>query len=407
MLKPEPKVFAAACRSNGEAAPASGAPSDKVAVPTWPQANLPASPSTRCRSAASSPSAPTAPQELKDKLDDASARSRAAGRRDIKLPDPSRSQAPERLVIDFGNHDELLDKAEQGAQGGWLRQPGRLEGAAGPGHLPRQRPQARQDRLPVPRPGQPVPQHGPRTGQLRAGGRRIFKEADQVMTPILGRPLTSYIFVDSNDPAAMQKAEIDLMQTAITQPAMLTMDTAMYRLLGEYGFRPDMVMGHSLGEYGALIAAGIMPFADALEASAARGAEMTKVSMDDNGWMAAVMAPLDVILEDAARIDGYVVAANINSYNQCVVGGETRPSSRPSSSSTSRASGPAHPRQPRLPHPDRGAGQRAAARGAGPPAHLRPAAAAGRQRHRRALPDHRRGASRTSSSSRSPRPCSG
>jgi acyl transferase domain-containing protein len=50
------------------------------------------------------------------------------------------------------------------------------------------------------------------------------------------------------------------------------LDTAFYKLLAEYGFQPDMVMGHSLGEYGALIAAGIMPFAHALEASAARGA---------------------------------------------------------------------------------------------------------------------------------------
>jgi acyl transferase domain-containing protein len=114
------------------------------------------------------------------------------------------------------------------------------------------------------------------------------------MTPILGKPLTSYIFVDSADPEAMKKAERDLMQTAITQPAMLTMDTASTSCWAEYGFGPDMVMGHSLGEYAALIAAGIMPFAHALEASAARGAEMTKVSMDDNGWMAAVMAPLDV-----------------------------------------------------------------------------------------------------------------
>ncbi|MEZ4770264.1 MAG: SDR family NAD(P)-dependent oxidoreductase [Caldilineales bacterium] len=130
--------------------------------------------------------------------------------------------------------------------------------------------------------------------------------------------------MDSDDPAAMKQAERDLMQTAITQPAMLTVDTAIYKLLGEYGFGPDMVMGHSLGEYGALIAAGIMPFADALEASAARGAEMTKVSMADNGWMAAVMAPYDVIMQTLTEVDGYAVAANINSYNQCVVGGESK-----------------------------------------------------------------------------------
>ena len=154
--------------------------------------------------------------------------------------------------------------------------------------------------------------------------KQVFDEADAVMTPILGKPLTDFIFVDSDDPAAMKQAELGLMQTAITQPAMLTMDTALYKLLGEYGFHPDMVMGHSLGEYGALIAGGIMPFAHALEASAARGAEMTKVSMDDNGWMAAVMAPLEVVKETLDEIDGYVVAANINSTSQAVVGGASK-----------------------------------------------------------------------------------
>jgi hypothetical protein len=153
---------------------------------------------------------------------------------------------------------------------------------------------------------------------------QVFKDADVVMTPILGKPLTSYIFADAADPEAMKRAELTLMQTAITQPAMLTMDTALYKLLAEYGFAPDMVMGHSLGEYAALIAAGIMPFADALEASAARGAEMTKVSMDDNGWMAAVMAPLEVVEATLKEVDGYAVAANINSYNQAVVGGASK-----------------------------------------------------------------------------------
>ena len=55
-------------------------------------------------------------------------------------------------------------------------------------------------------------------------------------------------------------------------------------------------MGHSLGEYGALVAAGILPFAEALEAAAGRGREMARVKMDDNGWMAAVLAPYEVCL---------------------------------------------------------------------------------------------------------------
>ncbi len=113
------------------------------------------------------------------------------------------------------------------------------------------------------------------------------------------------------------------MQTAITQPAMLTMDIAILRLLESYGFKPDVVMGHSLGEYAALIAAGIMPFADALEAAAARGSEMSKIEVADNGAMAAVLAPFEVVEETLKSIDGYVVPANINSRSQAVIGGAT------------------------------------------------------------------------------------
>ena len=79
---------------------------------------------------------------------------------------------------------------------------------------------------------------GSQLAQLEPVVAATFHEADTVMMPILGRSLTSYIFVDSADPAAMKQAERDLMQTAITQPAMLTLDTAFYKLLAEYGFQP-------------------------------------------------------------------------------------------------------------------------------------------------------------------------
>ena len=67
---------------------------------------------------------------------------------------------------------------------------------------------------------------------------------------------------------------------------------ALTRLLAAYGIVPDMVMGHSLGEYGALVAAGALPFEDALEAVSARGREMANLTIEDNGTMAAVFAPL-------------------------------------------------------------------------------------------------------------------
>ena len=122
--------------------------------------------------------------------------------------------------------------------------------------------------------------------------RDTFAEADQVMTPLLGRPLSSYIFIDGDDPAAVKNLEQQLLQTEITQPAVLATDLALTRLLAAYGIAPDMVMGHSLGEYGALVAAGSLTFESALEAVSARGHEMASLSMDDNGAMAAVFGPL-------------------------------------------------------------------------------------------------------------------
>jgi acyl transferase domain-containing protein len=153
--------------------------------------------------------------------------------------------------------------------------------------------------------------------------RRTFDEADEVMAPLLDGPLTDRIFVDPEDEAAVAGAEQGLKQTAITQPAVLTVDTALARLFGAYGIEPDMVMGHSLGEYGALVAAGALPFGDALTAVAARGRAMTDLSVGDNGGMAAVFAPPSDVEAVLDRVDGYVVVANLNSTKECVIGGAT------------------------------------------------------------------------------------
>ncbi|MFZ3214290.1 MAG: SDR family NAD(P)-dependent oxidoreductase [Terriglobales bacterium] len=150
-----------------------------------------------------------------------------------------------------------------------------------------------------------------------------FAEADRIMAPILGKPLSEYIYVDEADPKAVAKAEEDLRQTAITQPAVLTIDMAMTRLLAAYGIQPDFTMGHSVGEYGALTASEGLPFEDALEAVAARGREMTRVSFKDTGLMAAVFAPLTEVERLLKTVDGYVVIANINSEHQSVIGGST------------------------------------------------------------------------------------
>ena len=153
--------------------------------------------------------------------------------------------------------------------------------------------------------------------------RAIYDEADRIMTPLLGKPLSDYVFADAADPEAVSRLNAQLLQTEITQPAVLTTDAAMAQLLAAYGITPDLVMGHSLGEYGALVASGALTFDAALEAVSARGREMTHVSQADNGAMAAVFGPLSDIERIVAEVDGYVVVANINSNTQAVIGGAT------------------------------------------------------------------------------------
>ena len=240
---------------------------------------------------------------------------------EFALPETAIIQSPERLVIDFGNHEELLGRLQKAqkvmgmdSHQAWkaMEAQGIFRGSGKPkGKIA----------FMFPGQGSQYVNMGRELAEFSPIVKKVFDEADAVMKPILGKPLTDYIFVNPDDKDAINQATFDLMQTEITQPAMLTMDIAIFKLLQSYGYNPDMVMGHSLGEYSALIAAGIMPFAHALEASAARGAEMAAVDVPDNGKMAAVLAPFEEVKAVLDSIDGYVVPANINSRSQCVFGG--------------------------------------------------------------------------------------
>jgi malonyl CoA-acyl carrier protein transacylase len=241
----------------------------------------------------------------------------------IEAPLEKDLEARNRICIDFGNADELNDKAQRalkalqtGKQNMWkvLNAKGVFYGSGKPGKaafLYTGQGSQYINMLRELRDREPVV-------------RDTFREADEIMTPLLGRPLTDFIFIDESDKARVTEADHALKQTEITQPAMLTADTALYRLMGEYGVKPDMVIGHSLGEYGALVASGALGFKDALLAVSARGHQMAKVKVEDKGMMAAVFASPDQIEEVLKDVSGYVVIANINSYGQSVIGGATR-----------------------------------------------------------------------------------
>ena len=242
---------------------------------------------------------------------------------DPTAPSSDVLRAPQRVAIDYADGPDLVAKAElasrvldSGNPAAWpaLRARGIHHGSGNPG------------RVAFLYTGQ-----GSQYANMLAELRRrepvvaeLFEEADAIMAPLLeGRRLSDIVFADPEDPAAMARAEEELRRTEIQQPAVITVDTALTRLLGEYGIAPDLVMGHSVGEYGALVRAGALSFEDALEAVSARGREMASLRVEDPGAMAAVMAPLAEVEEIVAETEGYVVLANINSTHQVVLGGAT------------------------------------------------------------------------------------
>lgn len=141
--------------------------------------------------------------------------------------------------------------------------------------------------------------------------RATFEEADAA----LGEPLSRLCFEGPED---------QLTLTENTQPAILTMSVAAYRLLSAEGIEPDFVAGHSLGEYSAHVAAGTMAFGDALRIVRRRGRYMQEAVAAGEGAMAAILG-LDA--SEVARAcdegaEGQVVAlANLNGPGQVVIAG--------------------------------------------------------------------------------------
>ena len=156
--------------------------------------------------------------------------------------------------------------------------------------------------------------------------QKVWEQADQTMVDVLdGETLSSFVLRSNLTKEERIEAEHKLKQTEYTQPAMLTADLAIERALNDHGQKPDMVAGHSLGEYAALMSAGILDMDGALRASAARGTEMGSVVIDDKGLMASVMAPYNEVDSVLKSIEGYVIAANKNSPKMTVIAGETEP----------------------------------------------------------------------------------
>ncbi len=115
-----------------------------------------------------------------------------------------------------------------------------------------------------------------------------------------------------------------LNRTFRTQPCILTASVAVHRVLSEKGVRPSVVAGHSLGEYTALVAAGVLTFSDALRVTQKRGYLMQEAVPEGKGLMAAVLGlERAQILDICASVrSGYAAPANYNCPGQIVIAGE-------------------------------------------------------------------------------------
>lgn len=138
----------------------------------------------------------------------------------------------------------------------------------------------------------------------------VFDEANN----FLQRPLSQLCF---------EGPEAELKQTENTQLAILTCSIATLRVLTQLGVVPQVVAGHSLGEYSALVASGVLEFADALRLVGARAQFMAEAGEEQNGTMAAILGMEAKQLEHfCGEADGVVKIANYNCPGQLVISGE-------------------------------------------------------------------------------------
>jgi len=141
----------------------------------------------------------------------------------------------------------------------------------------------------------------------------IAKELFDSANSILGFEITEIMFNGSAE---------DLKQTKVTQPAIFLHSVILAKILGD-NFKPEMVAGHSLGEFSALVSTGVISFEDGLKLVSKRATAMQKACDIQKSTMAAVLGLEDSIVEKVCdSIDGVVVAANYNCPGQLVISGE-------------------------------------------------------------------------------------
>lgn len=143
------------------------------------------------------------------------------------------------------------------------------------------------------------------------GAKYVFDTAQK----ILGYDLSKTVF---------EGPDTELNKTSVSQPAIMAASLCALEAMKANGVSCDAVVGHSLGEYAAMVCSGMLSLEDGFKVIKARAEAMQKAAESSDGAMCAIIGPSAKEVEDICRtIDGYVVPVNYNSSVQTVIAGET------------------------------------------------------------------------------------
>lgn len=151
--------------------------------------------------------------------------------------------------------------------------------------------------------------------------REVVNKCNQILLSELEYPLLSVLYPEILEDKEQNKNSSLINQTAYTQPAIFAIEYALFCLWQSWGIRPNIVMGHSLGEYVAAAAAGVFSLEEGLKLIATRGRLMQQ--LPQHGKMVSVMAPESKLEQLISSYEQKVVIAAINGSESVVISGET------------------------------------------------------------------------------------
>jgi len=156
---------------------------------------------------------------------------------------------------------------------------------------------------------------GKKLYETQAGFRAAMDRCNLISTEYLPKPLLNVIYTDEENSTLIN-------QTQYTQPALFAVEYALAKLWQSWGIQPDMLIGHSVGEYAAAVISGVFSLEEGMKLISARGRLMQ--SLPQNGAMAAVFAPRSEVEKELSSLEDKISLAGVNGPFNTVISGEKK-----------------------------------------------------------------------------------